>query len=171
MERYCSFIGSSVKSRRYPYANIARRIRDVAQLRVIRDIFDLRDTVGFGRTRASADEKEELSSEQLQACEYGSSFYEIVTYIYADPGLMLLTPFSEPLVITTQLRNKIIKYLATAFRIPAATSKRFIPSTLKQWGRMRIAGGGDLIHARGYHKLRIDGRDASFIRVSSYLIT
>ncbi|CAE6404661.1 unnamed protein product [Rhizoctonia solani] len=29
---------------------------------------------------------------------------------------------------------------------------------------MRIKNGGDLIHARGYHKLRSDGRDASFVR-------
>ncbi|KAF8596673.1 hypothetical protein BDV93DRAFT_454445 [Ceratobasidium sp. AG-I] len=36
--------------------------------------------------------------------------------------------------------------------------------SLKQWGRMRITGGGDLIQARGYHKLRSDERDSSFIR-------
>jgi hypothetical protein len=45
-------------------------------------------------------------------------------------------------------------------------SDEIIPVQLKQWGRIRIVGGGDLIHARGYHKLRPDGRDASFIRVS-----
>jgi hypothetical protein len=44
-------------------------------------------------------------------------------------------------------------------------SDEIIPGQLKQWGRIRIVGGGDLIHARGYHKLRPDGRDASFIRV------
>ncbi|CAE6516412.1 unnamed protein product [Rhizoctonia solani] len=29
---------------------------------------------------------------------------------------------------------------------------------------MRITDGGDMIHARGYHKLRSDGRDAAFVR-------
>jgi hypothetical protein len=58
-----------------------------------------------------------------------------------------------------------MKYLATAFRMPAATSKTVVPPTLKQWARMRVTGGGDLIQARGYHKLRMDGRDASFVRV------
>jgi hypothetical protein len=82
-----------------------------------------------------------------------------------DGGFLLLTPSSKTLILTLQLKNQIVKYLATAFGIPARTSKDFIPSALKQWGRMRITGGGDLIQARGYHKLLLDSRDASFIRV------
>ncbi|KAF8596672.1 hypothetical protein BDV93DRAFT_425113, partial [Ceratobasidium sp. AG-I] len=39
MERYCSFVGASVKSRRFPYTNIARRIRDTIHLRICREIY------------------------------------------------------------------------------------------------------------------------------------
>jgi hypothetical protein len=170
MERYCSFIGASVKSRRYPYANIARRIRDVAQLRVIREIYDLHNRIRFGRIRRSKEEKEELCSDQLPDCKSIKQICPIHIYSLVDPGQLLLTPSSQRLVVTTQLRNQIIKYLATAFNIPAATSKGFIPTSLEQWARMRIAGGGDLIHARGYHKLRVDGRDASFVRVCLALL-
>jgi hypothetical protein len=75
MERYCSFIGAAVKSRRYPYANIARRIRDVAQLRIIREIYDLHDIITFGHTRASRDEENLKagnigSADVLEDCKY-----------------------------------------------------------------------------------------------------
>jgi hypothetical protein len=170
MERYCSFVGASVKSRRYPYANIARRLRDVAQLKIIRELYDLHDIVQFGQARTSAEECEILSADQLPDCRSSQCALAVYANIFLDPGRLLLTPSSIPLTVTTQIRNKIIKYLVTAFCVPAATSKQFIPPTLKQWGRMRITGGGDLIQARGYHKLRMDGRDASFVRVRSCFV-
>jgi hypothetical protein len=82
-----------------------------------------------------------------------------------DPHYMLLTPNSEPLEITPQLRRKIIRYLTTSFGIHSHKADKLIPEQVQQWGRVRIASGGDLIQARGYHKLRQDGRDASFVRV------
>jgi hypothetical protein len=89
----------------------------------------------------------------------------------ADPTILLLTPRTERLVVTTQLRNKITKYLATTFSIRGQGIHDYIPESLQQWGRVRMTGGGDLIHARGYHTLRPDGRDASFVRVSQSLHT
>ncbi|KEP45625.1 putative transposase domain protein [Rhizoctonia solani 123E] len=153
MERYCSFIGASVKSRRFPYANIARRVCDVAQLRVIREIYDLHDMISFGQTRASTEE--DLKKEMEDANRFKKY-----------PDQLFLTPRSEQLVVTPQLRAQIGKYLATAFgvKISKKLAQELIPNSLQQWGRMRIIDGGDLIQARGYHKLRWDGRDASFVR-------
>lgn len=51
MERFCSFIGASVKSQRYPYANINRRVQDTAQLRVVRELYDLHDVISFAPSR------------------------------------------------------------------------------------------------------------------------
>ncbi|KEP46611.1 transposase family Tnp2 protein [Rhizoctonia solani 123E] len=155
MERYCSFIGAGVKSCRFPYANIARRLLDVAQLRTARELYDLHDLISFGQTRASTegDKAIELAgADKVDREEYNH--------------ILLLTPRSQPLVVTKALRGQINKYLATAFKVKInkEKSKDIIPESLKQWGRMRITGGGDLIHARGYHKLRSDGRDASFVR-------
>jgi hypothetical protein len=88
-----------------------------------------------------------------------------ITNIISDPCALLLTPRSEPLVVTDQIRTKIGKFLATTLEIDGNQAKRLIPNTLKQWGRVRISNGGDLIHVHGYHKLHLDGRDASFVRV------
>jgi hypothetical protein len=73
--------------------------------------------------------------------------------------------------VTPELRTQIGKYLATTFdiRVNKRLGKELIPESLRQWGRMRIKDGGDLIQARGYHKLRWDGRDASYVRVSDRL--
>lgn len=85
-----------------------------------------------------------------------------------DPTILLLSPHTERLAVTPQLKNKIIKYLATAFPVRGNIVRNYIPESLEQWGRMRMTNGGDLIHARGYHTLRPDGRDASFVRVSTF---
>lgn len=70
MERFCSFIGASVKSRRFPYANIIRRIRDVTQLRMIRDIYHLQDQISFKLQDDTANEVEGKDVEKLPDCQY-----------------------------------------------------------------------------------------------------
>jgi hypothetical protein len=68
MERFCSFIGASVKSRRFPYANIARRIRDTAQLRVAHLLYGLKDTRP-SRDRTDQDEVNLKNADILPDCE------------------------------------------------------------------------------------------------------
>ncbi|KAG8684157.1 hypothetical protein FRC08_013841 [Ceratobasidium sp. 394] len=145
MEHYCNYVKTAVKSRHYPYANLTRRVRDVAQLRILQERYHLNDVIEL--TKLSAEEKEDLAADRE-----------------VDYNNLLLTPSSTRLTLTNMLKNQIVKYLATAFKMPAATAKKILPTSFKQWGQMRIAPGGDLVHARGYHKLRSDGRDASFIR-------
>ncbi|KAB5587477.1 Transposase domain containing protein [Ceratobasidium theobromae] len=148
MERFCSFIGASVKSRRFPYANIIRRIRDVTQLRMIRDIYHLQDQISFKLQDDTANEVEGKDVEKLP--DY--------------PCALLLTPKTHLLEVTPPMRRKITKFLATAFEVDGRHAQTLIPSSLKQWGRLQISNGGDLIQAHGYHQLRSDGRDSSFVR-------
>ncbi|KAB5587833.1 hypothetical protein CTheo_8725 [Ceratobasidium theobromae] len=92
MERFCSFIGNSVKSRQYPYANIDQRVLSRAHLQVILRKFSL---------------------------------------------------LGKP---------------------PFTNKKPTIKEAINILPNLQVTNGGDLIHARGYHKLRSDGRDAAFIR-------
>ena len=82
MERYCSFVGAAVKSRRFPYANIARRLLDVAQLRTAREIYDLHSSISFGQTHASTegDKAIELAQADKVNCDECEStiFYYMV---------------------------------------------------------------------------------------------
>jgi hypothetical protein len=83
-----------------------------------------------------------------------------------DPRALLLTPRNSMLDVTPPILTKIAAYLATFLGVRASEAKEQIPRQLKQWGRLQISNGGDLIQARGFHKLRSDGRDSSYVRVS-----
>jgi hypothetical protein len=87
------------------------------------------------------------------------------TKVTLDPHALLLTLRSEPLIVTDCIHNKIGKFLVTVLEVDGNKAKQLIPNTLKQWGRLHISNGGDLIHAHSYHKLCPDGWDASFIWV------
>ena len=74
MERFCSFIGASVKSRRFPYANLARRVRDVAQLQIIRELYSLHGSLSFNKLKSSDGEEDVSSADHLPDCECISAF-------------------------------------------------------------------------------------------------
>ncbi|KAG8681010.1 hypothetical protein FRC11_001700, partial [Ceratobasidium sp. 423] len=129
MERFCSFIINSVKSRRYPYANIDERVLNRARLQMILQKYRLIDKEPFtGRKRPEE-----------------------------SNGATLVHGYR-------QLRRQIVRYLTTCFEVLSPAAEALIPQNLEQWGRLRIGNGGDEVHARGFHKLRSDGRDAAFVR-------
>lgn len=101
-------------------------------------------------------------------CLIVSKYPELLTRSQSliDPHTLLLTPHSKRLEVTPQLKRQIIRYLTTSFGIVLDDARPHIPEYLDQWGRFRIANGGDEVHANGYYKLRSDGRDSSFVRVS-----
>ncbi|KAJ1300030.1 hypothetical protein OPQ81_011150 [Rhizoctonia solani] len=145
MERFCSFIVNSVKSRRYPYANIDERVLNRARLQIILHKYQLINKAPFtGRKRP-----EESDGAML---------------VHGYPLALLLSPHSTLLRVDRHLRRQIVRYLTTSFEILSDAAKELIPEELEQWGRLRIGNGGDEVHARGYHKLRSDGRDAAFVR-------
>ncbi|EUC55299.1 transposase family Tnp2 protein, partial [Rhizoctonia solani AG-3 Rhs1AP] len=145
MERFCSFVLNSVKSRRYPYANIDERVLNRARLQIILHKYRLIDKVPF----TSRKQREESDG---------------ATIVRGYPLAFLLSPHSENLKVDRHLRRQIVRYLTTCFEVLSDAAEKLIPDELEQWGRLRIGNGGDEVHARGYHKLRADGRDAAFVR-------
>lgn len=59
--------------------------------------------------------------------------------------------------------------LATRFETSVSVIRKLIPSQspFDHYGRARQLDGGDVIHARELIRLQSDGRDMSFVRVSS----
>ncbi|CEL56160.1 hypothetical protein RSOLAG1IB_07613 [Rhizoctonia solani AG-1 IB] len=145
MERFCSYIGKSVKIRRYPYANIDQRVLNRARLQIILWKYRLYGQPPFVRKQG----KVEIPM------QVGPKMYA---------SILLLTPHSQTLKVSNLLRRHIIQYFTTTFSVHSREIAAHIPEELEQWGRFRIHGGGDEFQARGYHKLRSDGRDASFVR-------
>ncbi|KAF8666953.1 Transposase family tnp2 [Rhizoctonia solani] len=146
MERFCSYIGNSVKSRRYPYANIDQRVLNRARLHIIIRKYQLSEKAPFAPKKRG---KTEVPT------RIGSKRYK---------NILLLTPNSKMLKVSNLLRLHITRYLTTSFDVNSHDIEDLIPAELEQWGRFQIDHGGDEFQARGYHKLRPDGRDASFVR-------
>ncbi|KAF8685506.1 Transposase family tnp2 [Rhizoctonia solani] len=85
------------------------------------------------------------------------------TLVRGYPLALLLSPHSTLLPVDQHLRQQIVHYLTTSFKILSNVAKELIPDKLEQWGRLWIGNGGNEVHARGYHKLRSNGRDAAFV--------
>ncbi|QRW18748.1 Transposase family Tnp2 protein [Rhizoctonia solani] len=144
MEQFCSFIVSLVKSQRYPYTNIDKRVLNQAQLQIILHKYQLIDKAPF--------------TGQKQPEESDGA-----TIVRGYPLAFLLSPHSTPLCVNQHLRQQIVRYLTTSFKILSNAAKALIPDELEQWGRLCIGNRGNEIHACGYHKLRSNGRDAAFV--------
>ncbi|KAL5635302.1 hypothetical protein ACGC1H_004176 [Rhizoctonia solani] len=150
MERFCSFVGGVVKSRRFPFENIARRIRDTAQLQVIRHLYGLHNTLSF--LRPDRKEDDDLESDGVEILpEY-------------ERAILSGQCAKKLKVHDTTLYNKICGHLVHTLGISTAAAKAAIPHYVTEWRRLRISQGGDSITAKGCQKIRPDARDSSFIR-------
>ncbi|KAF8601142.1 hypothetical protein BDV93DRAFT_533718 [Ceratobasidium sp. AG-I] len=159
MERFCSYLGASVRNRRFPYVNIARRIRDTMTLKIIRESYDLHKDPDLSVSV-------ERSPDCLSECEC-FTFFSGAIYLrlklILDPHALLLTPRYE-VQVTNPLLLKITKYLITSFGISPSDAKAYVPKVVPAWGRVRIANGGDLIRAAGSKEHQPGERDMTFVR-------
>ena len=63
------------------------------------------------------------------------------------------------------IRKVLTNGLATRFCVQPKVAKKFLPEAVEQWGKLRRLEGGDIMHAHDIVAKRMDGRDASFVRV------
>ena len=68
------------------------------------------------------------------------------------------------------IRKVITNGLATRFCVLPRVARKFIPEDVEQWGKLRCLEGGDIMHAHDIVPKRMDGRDASFIRVRDLIV-
>jgi hypothetical protein len=47
---------------------------------------------------------------------------------------------------------------------------KFLPKDVEQWGKLRRLEGGDIMHAHDVVSKRMDGRDATFVRVRDPIV-
>ena len=63
----------------------------------------------------------------------------------------------------------LVNGLATRFHVTPAVVRKFLLKDVEQWGKLRRLEGGDIMHTHNIVPKRMDGRDASFIRVCGLL--
>ena len=67
------------------------------------------------------------------------------------------------------IRKVLVNGLATRFSVQPKVARKFLPEAVEQWGKLRRLEGGDIMHAHNIVPKRMDGRDASFVRVCGLL--
>ena len=67
------------------------------------------------------------------------------------------------------IRKVLLNGLATRFSVQPKVARKFLPDAVEQWGKLRRLEGGDIMHADDIVSKRMDGRDASFVRVRELL--
>jgi hypothetical protein len=67
------------------------------------------------------------------------------------------------------IRKVLVNGLATRFCVQPKVARKFLPEAVEHWGKLRRLEGGDIMHADDIVSKRMDGRDASFVRVCELL--
>jgi hypothetical protein len=68
------------------------------------------------------------------------------------------------------IRKVLTNGLATRFCVSPRVARKFLLEGIEQWGKLRRLEGGDIMHAHDIVAQRMDGRDASFIRVRELIV-
>ena len=68
------------------------------------------------------------------------------------------------------IRKVLTNGLATRFCVSPKVARKYLPEGVEQWGKLRRLEGGDIMHAHDIVPKRMDGRDASFIRVRELIV-
>ena len=69
------------------------------------------------------------------------------------------------------IRKILTNGLATRFCVSSRVARKYLPKDIEQWGKLRRLEGGDIMHAHNIVPKRMDGRDATFIRVRVLIVT
>jgi hypothetical protein len=85
-----------------------------------------------------------------------------------DPQYELVAP-KRVGPLNHNIRKVVVSGLATRFCVGLKVARKFLPEAVEQWGKLRRLEGGDIMHAHDIVPKRMDGRDASFVRVRELL--
>lgn len=175
MERYCSSLQPSIRSRRYPYASLNRYILDSTRLAQIKLRYNLASKLCLkapslhGLYRAVC----------IPGCTYTHTDWSAVLLITLCPTVTsdhtcaLLPPHSTSVVLTAGLRNKLTGALCTYLKTTLPTTRTALAaSTVEEWGGVRVFDDGDMIRAADFNSHGSGAsskaeRDLTFVRVRS----
>ena len=137
---------------------------DLSRLRQIKILYNLTDEqlgkppeYPSSRTKRLEDCKSHLGGLPLNLRQF-----------ITDPQYELVAP-KRVGHLDDAIRKVIVNGLATRFCVQPNVARKFLPEAVEQWGKLRRLEGGDIMHADRIVTKRMDGRDASFVRVCELL--
>jgi hypothetical protein len=169
MERFCGRLGPVIHSQTNPWLSIDTYIIVEAQLNVVCLRFNT--TPAQLRLRPPpAHSKAELTNRTHCTLPYIYSHYLRSNAYFTDP-LDILMPPCHALELNEDETRLIALFLHRFTGVARATCRSIIPASLPQYAKLRVDDGGDTIHAREMVRITDRSRDASFVRVSTGIIS
>ncbi len=166
MERYCGRLGRVIKSRRFPWPSLDNYIEMDALLTQIKYAYHLDQSDDLDvEPRGSSNRTIEVTDADCKCRQLGYAV-QMLSDLLTDPHCVLVFPF-EVRQLTNAQETIIARCLTALYGKPIKTTRKVIPAAVEHAGKLRIPGGGDMIHACCMVKHPRDGRDASFVRVST----
>ncbi|KAK6984134.1 hypothetical protein R3P38DRAFT_3232395 [Favolaschia claudopus] len=142
-ERYVGYLARCSKSRKNPYASLARRVREIAQNNVIKMSYRLYDDLDLSDSRE----------------EDKSGHYLDHSFLHPNHRLPSLRP-------SDAVRKAVENYLLLTFDVDKDQACALVPPEVSHWGKVSFLDGGDKIRGAdlvGYSEKNMT-RDASFIK-------
>ncbi|KAJ4494886.1 hypothetical protein C8J55DRAFT_414995, partial [Lentinula edodes] len=150
-ERYCGHLQPAIKSRRHPFVAIDNYIVLQAQLSQIKLIYGVEDDLSLKPPRSL-----------LPAKHFAHPDY---------PYCILLTPQRPSSSVPNSIIEKILISFATRFSTNKTTIRKYLlKDSITQWAKVRRLHGGDDMTASCLALFTEDRRDATFVRVRTFLL-
>ncbi|KAJ3875027.1 hypothetical protein F5051DRAFT_334641 [Lentinula edodes] len=156
MERYCGKLGPTIRSRRFPFAALARQVLEEARLAQITIFYNVHELLSL--------------TPPLQGAVQGS-FTDP-----AYPSCRLLPPRNpkspELSQLTSLVGAMVTRFSSNTHRVtPGLVRECLSGADIQDWGKVQRtdSDAGDTMRAAAVGKLREDHRDASFVRYEMYI--
>ncbi|THU93069.1 hypothetical protein K435DRAFT_670956 [Dendrothele bispora CBS 962.96] len=153
MERYCGTIQPAIRSRRFPFASLARHVIEDARLTQIKLFYDVVQDLSLSPPRLLPITGS-FTHPSYPSCQL------LPPKGPERPGMSTLTLLIGALV--TRFSNPGIGLIVT----PGIVKQCLYTADVSIWGKVRRIDSeeGDTMRGAGLGTIREDGRDASFIR-------
>ncbi|KAG8900769.1 hypothetical protein FRC00_011291 [Tulasnella sp. 408] len=144
MERFCGSLLPAIKSRRYPYASIDRRVTELSQLHQIKVIYGLHQELDLRKRR-------DVERRGLKIQGY--------------PNSVFVAP-SETREFSTLVYDRLANHIATRFDASRIAVKAIIPKMATHWGKIQWLNDGDMMHTLDFIQdpTRPGRRDMTFVK-------
>lgn len=171
IERQCGRFQRKIKSKKHPYTNLDNYLRQHAQLKQIKMIYNLSDadlSIGEHSTRKK---RVELSLQDGCASECFLDDCKSVLILFSDEGIILYSRVGRKAKQTQTVLGCIYSCLFTRYGLDTGTEKereRFrtlFPKELEVWAKATVSNGDKVHAADSVDEDLPDRRDATFVRV------
>ncbi|KAF5319954.1 hypothetical protein D9611_011078 [Ephemerocybe angulata] len=152
-ERFCGKLGRTIKSRRFPFANLDNQVLVRAQLQAISNMYGLQDIINRPKPGNSWDTPtgNPMYKDYSLLPPHRSCNLESIPQMKRRVAVALVTRFSKP-------NGDLVIDVATALRL-------LDESVVEMWGRVKRLEGGDTMLASEVVTTNAeDRRNASYVR-------